>query len=333
MKKRTIVGMALLVFGVLMLSGCASFETENKESETTTVTEETEDNKSLKENESEESGSEKSESDETADNKSEKTEVLSFVNAFEESFEVEINPDIQKHDYDFSYLSSSDTAGPVSGSNHKIREEFLTYKDDTYRSRMGIDVSYHQGNIDWQQVKETGIEFVFVRIGYRGYGEAGNIKADDNALSYIEGAKENGLDVGVYFYSQAINEEEAVEEAEFVLKQLNGMELELPIVYDPEHVLDDEARTDDVSGEQFTKNAVAFLNRIKESGYEPAIYANMLWEAFELDLTKLADYDIWYADYEPLPQTPYNFRYWQYSNTGNVSGIQGEVDLNLEFVH
>ncbi|MCR4674139.1 MAG: glycoside hydrolase family 25 protein [Lachnospiraceae bacterium] len=266
------------------------------------------------------------------DEKEDDAEVLSFVDAFEESYEVEINPDIEKHNYDFSNLVSNDENGPMSGSGNKVRSEFLSYEDNTFTSRIGIDVSYHQGEIDWEKVKGAGVEFVFVRIGFRGYGEAGNIKADENALSYIEGAKNSGLDVGVYFYSQAINETEAKEEAEFVLSQLNGMKLELPVVYDPEHVLDDEARTDDVTGEQFTKNAVVFLDTIKEAGYTPAIYANMLWEAFELDLTKLSDYDIWYADYEAIPQSPYHFKYWQYSNTGSVDGISGEVDLNLEFV-
>ena len=106
--------------------------------------------------------------------------------------------------------------------------------------------------------------------------------------------------------------------------------LDLPVVYDPESILDAEARTDDVSGEQFTKNTVAFTKAIKDAGYEPMVYSNMLWEAFELDLKELPDIPIWYADYEPLPQTPYDFTMWQYSNEGNVKGISGVVDLDIQ---
>ncbi|MCR5791927.1 MAG: lysozyme, partial [Lachnospiraceae bacterium] len=175
------------------------------------------------------------------------------------------------------------------------------YKDATYRSRIGIDVSHHQGQIDWQQVKADGIEFAFIRIGYRGYGEEGSLKEDTEALRNIENAGKAGVEVGVYFFSQAVNEEEAVEEADFVLKALQGKKLELPVVFDPENILDDDARTDYVSKEQFTQNAIAFCEKIKETGYTPAVYCNMMWEAYKLDLSKLESYDIWYADYEATP--------------------------------
>ena len=104
----------------------------------------------------------------------------------------------------------------------------------------------------------------------------------------------------------------------------------MPVVYDPEHILEDEARTDGVTGEQFTQNAKVFCKEIEEAGYDAMIYSNMLWEAYELDLEKLLDYPIWYADYEELPQTPYRFSMWQYSSTGSVPGIEGNVDLNIQ---
>lgn len=138
------------------------------------------------------------------------------------------------------------------------------------------------------------------------------------------------MDVGVYFFSQAVNEKEASQEAEFVLENLQGYELQLPVVYDPESILDDEARTDDVTGAQFTKNTIVFCEKIKEAGYQPMIYSNMLWEAFQFDLEQLAAYPIWYADYEPLPQTPYAFDIWQYSNEGIVDGIDSAVDLDIQ---
>ena len=138
--------------------------------------------------------------------------------------------------------------------------------------------------------------------------------------------------MGVYFFAQAINEDEAKEEAEFVLKHLEGHDINLEVVYDPESILDAKARTDDVSGEQFTKNTRVFCSIIAEAGYKPMVYSNMKWEAFQFDMPKLTDLPFWYADYEPLPQTPYDFKYWQYTNEGRAKGVSGEADLNMEFI-
>ena len=245
-----------------------------------------------------------------------KEERLTFVDVYGKQYEVEINPNIQKHDYDLNLF--------------RRKGDQLSYKEDNkYESRMGVDVSQHQGNIDWNKVQSSGYEFAFIRIGYRGYGQEGKICLDEKFVNNIQNAKAAGLEVGVYFFAQAVNEEEALEEAQFVLQNLSGYSLQLPVVYDPESILDDEARTDNVSGEQFTKNTAIFCKTIKEAGYQPMIYCNMLWEAYELDLEQLSDYPIWYADYEPLPQTPYEFEFWQYTNEGKVDGIEGSVDLNI----
>jgi GH25 family lysozyme M1 (1,4-beta-N-acetylmuramidase) len=197
---------------------------------------------------------------------------------------------------------------------------------------LGVDVSHHQHYIDWEKVKAQGYEFAILRIGYRGYGKTGSLNRDKEFERNLQNAHAAGLDVGVYFFAQAINEEEAREEAELVLEILNGRSLELPVVYDPESILDAEARTDNVSGEQFTKNTQVFCEIIKNAGYEPMVYSNMLWEAYELDLTQLQGIPVWYADYEPLPQTPYHFEYWQYTNEGTVDGISGGVDLNIQMM-
>ncbi|MBO6299202.1 MAG: glycoside hydrolase family 25 protein [Lachnospiraceae bacterium] len=243
-------------------------------------------------------------------------EVLRFVDAFGEEYETEILEAIPKHEYHRdSFLKDG---------------ELLSYQDDKYTSRVGIDVSKYQSGIDWDQVKAQGIDFVFIRIGFRGYGEAGTINADPGFEEHIAGAQAAGLDVGVYFFSQAVNEEEAVEEAEFVIEQLKDHELQLPVVYDPETIIGKTARTDNVTGEQFTANTIAFCKKISECGYEPMVYCNMKWEAFELDLSRMTDIPIWYADYESYPQTPYHFEIWQYSEKGQIDGIKGEVDLNLQ---
>lgn len=244
--------------------------------------------------------------------------ILEFVDAFGNPYKVKINPDIARKKY--------------RDKNFSYKEGKMIYKDDKYSSRLGVDVSHHQGKIDWEKVKEDGYEFAIIRIGYRGYGTEGTLNLDNRFHENIKDAQRAGLDVGVYFFAQAINEEEALEEAEFVLKHVKGYKLELPVAYDPESILYDEARTDDVTGEQFTKNAKVFCKRIRKAGYEPMIYSNMLWEAYELDLEKLSDYPIWYADYEPLPQTPYDFVMWQYTSRGTVDGIDGSVDLNIQFL-
>ena len=137
--------------------------------------------------------------------------------------------------------------------------------------------------------------------------------------------------MGVYIFSQAINENEAIEEANLVIEQLKDEEIELPVVFDPELIRTDEARTDNISGEQFTKNTIAFCEKIKDAGYEPMIYSNMYWEAFLFEMEKLSDYPIWYADYETIPQTPYEFEFWQYADDGVVDGISGKTDLNVWF--
>ena len=247
-----------------------------------------------------------------------KPEILHFVDVFGEKYEVEINDNITKTPYD----------------DHCFERigDHLSYDDNTYSSRMGVDVSRHQGVINWSSVREAGIEFAFIRIGYRGYGKEGSINLDQQFDNNIRNAQKEGIDVGVYFFAQAINEEEAKEEAEFVINSLNNYDLQLPVVYDPESRLDAPARTDNVTAEQFTKNTEAFCSMIKEAGYEPMIYSNMLWEAYELDLEKLAEYPIWYADYEEFPQTPYMYEFWQYSNEGCIKGISGGVDLDIQFI-
>ena len=245
-------------------------------------------------------------------------EILDFVDVFGQPYQVEINPDVEKHTYEMdAFVHDGDRLG---------------YQADGYEYRLGVDVSEHQGWIDWEKVRNDGYEFAIIRVGYRGYGQEGRVCLDDQFYTNIENAQKAGLDVGVYFFAQAINEEEAKAEAQFVLEHIKGYELQLPVVYDPESILDDEARTDNVSGEQFTKNTEVFCRMIEEAGYEPMIYSNMLWEAYEFDLERLEQYPIWYADYEPLPQTPYHFDFWQYTNAGSVDGITGRTDLNIQLM-
>ena len=244
--------------------------------------------------------------------------MLEFVDSFGETYQMEVNSKVAPNLYD---------------NQGFLRNGYrMSYGGEGYSYRLGIDVSHYQGDIDWQKVKAAGIEFVFVRLGYRGYGQDGVLKLDTNFEKNMEGARAAGLDVGVYFFAQAVNETEAVEEAEFVLEHLMEYDLQMPVVYDPESVVHEEARTDNVTGEQFTKNTKVFCETIEKSGYDAMVYCNMTWQAFKLDLEELEEYPIWYADYEEYPQTPYHFEIWQYSNEGTVDGIQGNVDLNIQMI-
>lgn len=211
-------------------------------------------------------------------------------------------------------------------------KKFYLNEDGEIASRLGIDVSEYQPEVDWQQVKDYGVDFVIVRLGYRGYGEAGKLVEDSMFRSHVEGALAAGLDVGVYFFSQAVNQAEAEEEAQFVLERIRDYDIKGPVVYDTEEIKNDTARTDDLDGKAFTDHCIAFCDAVKVAGYETMIYANMKWMAFTLDLTRLTDYEKWYADYELLPQCPYEISMWQYTETGQVPGIDGNVDMNLWFL-
>ncbi len=275
-----------------------------------------------KETAMEQSGAEKGRAGQELENErttGAQAETLHFIDAWGEWHDMTVDPNVEKHAYDWSCLTNT--------------EEGVNYDGDSrYAIRRGVDVSEHQGTVDWGQVKAAGYEFVFLRIGYRGYGDEGNLCVDARFHENIAGAKAAGLDVGVYIFSQAVNEEETLEEAELVLENLEGYDLELPVVFDPERIRDDEARTDEVSGEQFTRNTVLFCEKMKAAGYQPMVYSNLIWEAYEFDMKELAEYLIWYADYEPAPQTPYRFTFWQYSEKGHVDGIEGGVDLNVQFI-
>ena len=162
-----------------------------------------------------------------------------------------------------------------------------------------------------------------------------NFTADQNykerVLEYINAAHDAGLKVGCYFFSQATTNEEAIEEADYVKEILGDVTLEYPVAYDWEIIKDDSARTDTVSSTQATECARAFCTRIKELGYKPMIYSPSRELYFKYDLTRLADFDIWYCEYSNLPAFYYQFTMWQYSENGEVDGIEGAVDLNVCF--
>ncbi len=227
-----------------------------------------------------------------------------------------INEDLQQHSYDWTGLNTD--GGQYS----------YTAPDGT-QALAGVDVSTYNGDIDWAAVKADGISFAMIRLGFRGYGESGKLVLDDKFLQNIQGATQAGLDVGVYFFSQAVTVEEAEEEAEFVLSALEDYSITYPVVFDLETIEYDTARTDDLTVETATQVTQAFCQRIAQAGYQPMIYGNVAWMMDCIDLTQLTGYDLWLAQYQSTPTFPYQFHMWQYSHQGTVAGISGNVDLNL----
>jgi GH25 family lysozyme M1 (1,4-beta-N-acetylmuramidase) len=212
--------------------------------------------------------------------------------------------------------------------------EKMKYTDEeNYDYRLGIDVSEHNGDsIDWKKVRKDGYSFVFLRIGYRGYSEEGKLKEDPTFEKNYKAARKAGLDVGVYFFSQALDADEAREEAAFVLEKLDGRELQMPVVYDVEDIENESARADSVSSGQHTENVREFSLAIARGGYNPMLYINLMWQTFRINMRNLYDLPVWYSGYADKPQTTYDFSVWQYSNTGKVDGISGNVDLNIEMI-
>ena len=208
---------------------------------------------------------------------------------------------------------------------------FPSYEDDTYTSEIGIDVSSHQKSIDWAAVKNSGVKFAMIQVGYRGY-ETGALMDDAYFEENIQGAIENGIDVGVYFFSQAVSAEEARAEADFVLERVKKYKLQLPIVFDLEEVSNATDRVENTTSEERTQAAVTFMNHIKNAGYQAMVYSSSQLFETVFDINYLHDYDFWVADYSSVPNFNYHFSIWQYTDAGTVDGISTNVDMNIMFV-
>lgn len=204
---------------------------------------------------------------------------------------------------------------------------FMNYNKKGYSSSVGIDISQWVEDIDFTAVKKYGIEYVILRLGYRGYTEGG-LFLDENFEKYIKEAQKAGLKVGVYFVTQAISEDEAAEEAEYVLKYISGHKIEMPVYIDMEEVYD-TARTDELTADDFTRIAAAFCKKVEEAGYRGGIYANESWFYNKLNFDKIKHYDIWLAKYSDTLSTDLAIYMWQYSSEGTVDGTEMWVDMNV----
>lgn len=223
---------------------------------------------------------------------------------------------------------------PISGveQDEFVRDgERIRYTGASYATRWGVDVSNYQGSIDWQALKAQGIEFAYLRLGLRGYGEQGTLYTDRSFARYYEGAKAAGIDVGVYFFSQAVTVREAADEALFALELLNGRALDLPVYYDWEPVSADDSRTAVYDGRYLTAGAAGFCNIIERGGYTSGVYLNRQQGYYRYDLRSLAGRSLWVADYADYPDFYYAYDVWQYEHQARLDGVGEIVDLNLEF--
>lgn len=193
---------------------------------------------------------------------------------------------------------------------------------------MGIDVSKWNGTIDWNQVKASGVNYVIIRCGYRGSSKGALIE-DPKYKVNIDGATKAGLKVGVYFFSQAVDEVEAVQEASMVLSLVKGYKISYPIFLDVEA---SGGRADNISKETRTAVCKAFCQTIQNSGYTAGVYANKTWLTSKIDTSKLGSYKIWLAQYAAQPTYTGRYEIWQYKDSGSVPGISGHVDLNLSYL-
>lgn len=207
----------------------------------------------------------------------------------------------------------------------------VSYTGSAYTAQQGIDVSYYQGEIDWPAVKADGIDFAIIRAGYRGYTD-GNISMDAAFPQNAQGALDAGLEIGLYIFSQATTAEEAVEEADWLLQAAARYDVTLPLVFDWENIGDDDARTDHILGSRMTECARAFCDEILAAGYTPGVYFNRWQGCYDYDLGQLQDCALWLTADDEAGDWYYAHSLWQYTYTGSVAGIAGDVDRDLRYL-
>jgi GH25 family lysozyme M1 (1,4-beta-N-acetylmuramidase) len=229
-----------------------------------------------------------------------------------------ISPYLPKNEYDYTNLVSK------SG----MMEYFVKGRKTSY---LGVSISKYDDYVDFVKVRKAGIDFVMLRVGARGYG-TGQLMMDDNFLDNMKRATDAGLQVGLYFFSQAITEEEVTEEANLVLQSIVDYDISYPVAFDMEYVDNDTARVEELNKEEKTKIAITFMDIIETAGYIPMLYGDKEWLIKRLDLSKLMEYDVWLSQPGDLPDYPYKFTMWQYDDNASVDGIAQRTNLILSFV-
>lgn len=232
---------------------------------------------------------------------------------------IEISQKIPANTYDFTKLKIT---------NGKM----AYYQDDEPVSKLGVELSESSGAVDFELLKAEGIDFVMLRLGSRGY-ESGLINEDTRFADNLQKALKEGLEVGVIFYSQAVNVKEAAEEAEFVLDKIRGQQVRYPVAFAVENIANDDARTDILNADKRTQVAEAFLQSIEAEGYRGLLYGSKNWLLTELVPDKLlVDYDVWLNDTASIPDYPYRFRLWKYASNQTLSSVEKPFSYVISFV-
>ena len=235
-----------------------------------------------------------------------------------------------------TYYYAQDTNKKVTGLR-SIDGKLYYFNDKGVKQdnvTFGIDVSKYQSGLDWNKIKKSGVSFVIIRIGYRGYGAEGKLVKDPMFEEHFTNARNAGLKVGVYFFTQAVNEAEAQEEAEGCNWALNGRMLDYPIFYDTEASTapGGTGRADGLGVEDRTKCAIAFCERVKELGYQPGVYASTTWYRKRVDYNTLRSrYTIWNAHYG-VSSSPIGCDLWQGTEKARINGYSGELDANISYI-
>ncbi|MCR5117460.1 MAG: hypothetical protein K6A97_08135 [Lachnospiraceae bacterium] len=232
---------------------------------------------------------------------------------------VSISKYITKNIYDYTNLYNQDGIMEYSKNGHVI-------------SSFGVDISKDQDYVDFNKLKKAGCDFVMIRVGQRGY-TSGQITIDEYFEDNIRRASQAGLEIGVYFWSQAVTEEEAIEEAQFVIDNVKDYTLVYPVAFVMQYPEEGTARVEALTRADKTTVTRAFLKKIEEAGYKSVVYGDKAWLIKYLELNKVvSDYDVWLSEEGDLPTYPYEYTMWQYNKKGSISGIKGDVSFNISMV-
>lgn len=232
---------------------------------------------------------------------------------------VTISPYITKNKYDLKGFSYE---API----------MKYYENGKNISYMGVDISKENGDVDFSKLKKAGVQFVMIKVGARGYGN-GQVALDDHFAEYMKGATEAGLNIGVYFFSQAITKEEALEEANLVYENIKDYKITYPIAFDMEKITGDISRIDTLTKEEKSNIALVFLQALKDVGYKGIIYGNKEWLIQQINLSTVGSFDIWLSQIGNAPDYPYKFSMWQYTQSGKIDGITGDANLDICFIN
>lgn len=229
-----------------------------------------------------------------------------------------ISPYLPKHEYDFTKLV--------------CQSDIMKYYEDGRQvSFTGVKLSKHHEYVDFNKMKKDGVDFGMLRVGARGYG-SGQLLLDEYFVDNIKRANDAGLKIGVYFYSQAVTQDEVIEEANLVLQSIQDYTITYPVVFDMEYVENDTARVEQLSRDEKTAITKTFLRMMKKEGYSAAVYGNKEWLMKRIDLAQLTDYDVWLSQAKDVPDYPYRFTMWEYTKNGSVDGVAGNVDMTISFI-